>query len=295
MPERASGHFDESITSEKAILREYLDRGQDLSTQIRMVGEPRWINPMPEAELGTFHSGSPRKLVTADAELLAEFQAAGKVPPTFLEGGPRSLLCYDPRRVRAAIVTTGGLAPGLNSIVHSIVKRHFDTYEINEGVEGAVFGVYDSFIGLKRKPMEMKALKPAETEEWLEKGGSELGNRRTRKDADIAAFARELVANLRHNMMDILYVIGGDGSQTLAHQIALSSLTLSVAGLPKRWTTTCFGYAVLRFQHGRGKGNRNHKHHELPSALNAKSLYYRALRRRVWFYRGQRRPGQRPH
>ncbi|GAH02942.1 unnamed protein product, partial [marine sediment metagenome] len=49
--------------------------------------------------------------------------------------------------VRVAIVTTGGLAPGLNSVIHSIVERHWKTYKINKAKRGVVLGIKESFGG----------------------------------------------------------------------------------------------------------------------------------------------------
>ncbi|HEX3683551.1 MAG TPA: 6-phosphofructokinase [Bryobacteraceae bacterium] len=248
MSGREGGGFDETITSERAILRDYITRGEDLPTDVPTIGSPFEENHVPESELGVYRSPDARKLVTADLDVIQELAAKSKSPPSFLEAGPRRHLFYDPRGVRVAVVTTGGLAPGLNSIVHSIVKRHFRTYKLNEGMEGAVFGVYDSFIGLKHKPMQMAPLRPHETEEWLEKGGSELGNRRTGKGADLDGFAHDLVANLANNNINILYVIGGDGSQTVAHRIARNAESLSVVGLPKTmdndllWVWQSFGF-----------------------------------------------------
>jgi 6-phosphofructokinase 1 len=238
----------EVITTERAIMRDYMERGIELPTRIATVGAAERPNLVPEGEVGKFRSPEARKLVTADADIIAELTAKATPLPAFLEAGPRAFLHHDPRRVRAAIVTTGGLAPGLNSVVHSIVKRHFHTYELNEALQGVVYGVYDSFIGLQHRPMQLVPLRPEHTEDWIEKGGSELGNRRTSKNADIGAFAEDLLQNLSNNNIDVLYIIGGNGSQTLAHEIATRSRQLTVVGLPKTmdndllWVWQSFGF-----------------------------------------------------
>lgn len=38
----------------------------------------------------------------------------------FIRGGPRQYLWYNPREVNAAVVTTGGLCPGLNNIIRHL-------------------------------------------------------------------------------------------------------------------------------------------------------------------------------
>lgn len=52
--------------------------------------------------------------------------------PLSLDGlrqGPRAELHFNPREVRAAIVTCGGLCPGLNSVVHHLVNTLLRTYK----------------------------------------------------------------------------------------------------------------------------------------------------------------------
>lgn len=179
------------------------------------------------------------------------FHEKGLGLPTFLEAGPRAELRFDPTSVKSAILTAGGVAPGLNSVVHSIVKRHTHTYKGRQTQDSGVFGIFDSFKGLSRSPIDMKSLRPEETEEWLERGGSELGNLRTNKDHDkLSVLVQRCAENLRHRGVKILYVIGGDGSQKIAHEIATygADPDLCVVGIPKTmdndlvWVWQSFGF-----------------------------------------------------
>lgn len=43
------------------------------------------------------------------------------LPPFAIRGGPRSSIYFDPGQVTAAVVTCGGLCPGLNDVVQNIV------------------------------------------------------------------------------------------------------------------------------------------------------------------------------
>jgi 6-phosphofructokinase 1 len=247
---RESGTFDATLTSERAILREHIESGTPIETDVRVIGPCEFTNPAPEWQVGAYRARDRRKLLTADLEVINALVLDGRPLPSFLEAGPRRELYYDPRRIRAAIVTTGGLAPGLNSIVHSIVKRHYHTYELNPSLGAAVLGIYDSFVGLARDQMDLVPLNPDQTEDWLEKGGSELGNRRTKKGDQAVAkeFAGRLANKIGFNKIDILYVIGGDGSQTIAHEIAYANPKLTVVGLPKTmdndlmWVWQSFGF-----------------------------------------------------
>jgi 6-phosphofructokinase 1 len=247
MAERKKSAFDERITSERAILRDYLKSGNDLPTFVGQVGQPTIPNPVSEEKVGTYRSPDARKAATADMEVITEFIRLSKPVPSFLEAGPRRLFFHDPQSVRAAIVTSGGLAPGLNSVVHSIVSRHWNTYSINEARRGGVFGIYDSFVGLYNRPLDMIILNPGITEHWLERGGSMLGARRF-SEKKIEELADRITENLELNDINILYVIGGDGSLTVAHEIAKRVQGISVVGIPKTmdndvlWVWQSFGF-----------------------------------------------------
>lgn len=247
MPNREKSAFDERITGERAIMRDHLTNGHDLPTTVRRVGEPSIPNPVPEDKVGIYRSPSARKAATADMEVMNVYIKKGKTIPSFLEAGPRRMLYFDPQSVRAAIVTSGGLAPGLNSVVHSIVSRHWKTYSINEARRGGVFGIYDSFVGLHNRPLDMELLRPDVTEHWLEQGGSMLGARRS-SDIPMDDLTSRITENLFLNNINILYVIGGDGSLTVAHEIAKKAKNVSVVGIPKTmdndilWVWQSFGF-----------------------------------------------------
>ncbi len=246
MAERKKSAFDERITSERAILRGHQANGTDLPTAVRQLGGPTVPNPVPEEEIGAYRPSGARKLVTADAEVIAWHHEKGKEPPSFLEAGPRAKLFFDPQTVRAAILTCGGLAPGMNSVVHSIVTRHTNTYSINRSKKGAVLGVYDSLAGLLGRSDGWAELTPALTEGWLDHGGCELGTLRHPKLVE--ADYKRIADNLASNDLNILYVIGGDGSLTVAHNIALNAANISVVGIPKTmdndilWVWQSFGF-----------------------------------------------------
>ena len=240
MPRDPAPQSIRNLTTERSILRAHVEGRIELNTDVRTVGEPRIPNPVAEGKLGRYRPPEARKSLTADMDVISLCIRETKEIPSLQEAGPRSLLFHDPHQVRAAIVTTGGVAPGLNSIVHSIVKRHHRTYSIFHGSKSGVFGVYDSFLGLSRTPIHMKPLDPDVTERWIDSGGSVLGNMRGQKsEGGIEKLAQEIVANLEKHYIDILYVIGGDGSQRVAHQVAGGAPTKSIVGLPKTMDHYC--------------------------------------------------------
>ena len=240
------------LITERRILQDCLATRQALATEVGRVRRRALIsNPTGQDTLGLYRAATSRKAVIADLELLSQFQKAKIPTPAFLEAGPRSQLAFDPRTVRAAVVTTGGLAPGLHCVIHSIVNRHCATYGIG-AAKGRVFGVYDSFQGLSALADNMIELNPDMTENWLDQGGSNLGIVRYfpggKGSKAIGEMADSISENLRQNNIHILYVIGGDGSLKTAHAIAERNPTRSIIGIPKTmdndilWVWQSFGF-----------------------------------------------------
>lgn len=69
----------------------------------------------------------------------------GKSEPTvaYIRAGPRSVLHFNPATVNAAIVTCGGLCPGLNNVVREITRALYHLY----GIKGNVYGIVGGFKG----------------------------------------------------------------------------------------------------------------------------------------------------
>ena len=62
----------------------------------------------------------------------------------YVRAGPRRLLHFDPKKVNAAIVTCGGLCPGLNNVIREIVNTLCQTY----GITGKVYGLQGGYRGM---------------------------------------------------------------------------------------------------------------------------------------------------
>ncbi|GAH02941.1 unnamed protein product [marine sediment metagenome] len=93
-------------------------------------------------------------------------------------------------------------------------------------------------------------LDPEKTEDSLGKGGSILGCRRF-MDYDMDILTERIVKNLKSRDIDILYIIGGDGSLSVAHNIARKSDGIVVVGVPKTmdndilWVWHSFGFDTV--------------------------------------------------
>jgi len=166
------------------------------------------------------------KLVTEDEVIMADARRTKHSPPhinSYVRAGPRFDLHYNPREVKAAIVTCGGLCPGLNNVIREITR----SLKINYGAE-CVYGIVGGFGGFKRAPM---VLTPKIVENIHHSGGTILGASRGGFDKDL------ICAWLKRFNVNQLYVIGGDGTHRAASLIAeecvSQGLNVAIAGVPK--------------------------------------------------------------
>jgi 6-phosphofructokinase 1 len=243
------------MTSERAIIKDYLEGKISFDTDVPMVtiAQPYGSNHIREDILGVYRPPTAKKAVLADMTLHKDFSRKKLEIPGFLEAGPRETLLHNPHEVQAAIVTVGGLAPGLHCVIHSIVKRHIYPYGIHQ-CDGRIYGVYNSYRGLCSLANNLVELSTEKTAEWLNTGGAELGIVRyfhEGKRGDVEAIERmvdQISTNLQGNEIDILYVLGGDGSLMIAHEIAINNPECSVVGIPKTmdndvlWVDQSFGF-----------------------------------------------------
>ncbi len=147
---------------------------------------------------------------------------------SFEMAGPRGKIFFNPDTVRCAIVTCGGLCPGINDVIRSIVMTSHYHYGIT-----SILGIRYGYQGLRTDDeFPPVALTPEEVEDIHLDGGTILGSSRGGTE-DIDA----LVANITRLGINILYTIGGDGTQSGAHKIAQiaasKGLNLAVVGIPK--------------------------------------------------------------
>jgi 6-phosphofructokinase 1 len=181
-------------------------------------------------------------LVPADVEW-----PGGRVPEDlilFEKAGPRKKLFFDPGRTRAAIVTCGGLCPGLNNVIRSVTREMFRSYGAS-----AVLGIRGGYRGLdpnrSKPPID---LTETLVEDIHKEGGTMLGTSRGPVDMTIA------VEFLISRKIDILFTVGGDGTQrggnALFEEARQRGHALGVVGIPKtidndvRFVTRTFGYGT---------------------------------------------------
>ena len=71
----------------------------------------------------------------------------------FEKAGPREMIFFEPARTRAAIVTCGGLCPGLNTVIRSLYRELFRNYGVKEVWHSVRLSGHESVVGLP--PMKM--------------------------------------------------------------------------------------------------------------------------------------------
>ncbi len=147
--------------------------------------------------------------------------------PTFERAGPKEKIFHDPSWTRVAIVTAGGLCPGLNNVIKGLVEiLNFDY-----GVKN-IYGIRYGYAGLSpRLGYAPILLDPDAVDTIHELGGTILGSSRGQQPTE------EIVDTLVRMNINVLFCIGGDGSLRcagdVADEVARRGLKISVVGIPK--------------------------------------------------------------
>mmetsp|Transcript_21182 Transcript_21182/g.58621 ORF Transcript_21182/g.58621 Transcript_21182/m.58621 type:complete len:565 (+) Transcript_21182:3-1697(+) len=144
----------------------------------------------------------------------------------FHRAGPRKLLHFDPSAVNAAIVTCGGLCPGLNNVIRELTHSLYYLYGVKQ-----VYGIRGGFNGFHSPEYPPLLLTNEIVENIHHEGGTVLRSARGGFDID------KILEFLQEKNIQQLYVIGGDGTHRGAYAISeaciANSLNVAVAGIPK--------------------------------------------------------------
>jgi len=204
------------------------------------------MNPMEIACLGEPRFDTPLARVVDDLRRMPAHVVRTPGRPTQSEvlfelAGPRAKLFFDPARTRAGIVTCGGLCPGLNNVIRSLFLELHHHYGVKE-----VLGFRGGYQGLAPTGPEPIVLTAEFVDDIHREGGTVLGTSRGPVDTCLA------VKNLIQREVDILFTIGGDGTQRGGNELYQESKrrghNLAVVGLPKTvdndvaYVSRTFGY-----------------------------------------------------
>jgi 6-phosphofructokinase 1 len=199
-------------------------RDNDLDFTIARLGECDIPSPMSGVR---FVRDDERVLCHVSLQELKTWLGKGVEPPAMETAGPRRTLFFDPAKVACGIVTCGGLCPGLNDVIRSIVLSLYHHYGVQK-----VYGFRFGYEGLVRRcghdPLE---LTPTAVNRIHEMGGSILGSSRGPQDP------AEMVETLRDLSVGILFAVGGDGTlrgaQAIGDEAARQGIKIGVIGIPK--------------------------------------------------------------
>lgn len=168
-----------------------------------------------------------RVLAIIDKTAVDSFISGKAEIPSFEKAGPRQKLYFEPGNTISAIVTCGGLCPGLNSVIRGIVMMNY--YRYNNQI---TYGIKYGYAGLiKENGYDVQLLTPEVVEGIHTQGGTILGSSRGNQDP------AKMVDRLVELNVKVLYTIGGDGtlrgSMAISKEIEKRGLKIAVIGIPK--------------------------------------------------------------
>lgn len=146
---------------------------------------------------------------------------------SFTRAGPRAYTVFTPTKVNAAIVTCGGLCPGLNDVIRDI----FHTLYYNYGVDN-IYGIQSGYRGFwDSKYQPWKKLTPDIAAKLGAVGGTYLGSSRG------GFHLKKIADSLELYGINQLFVIGGDGTHRAANdlfqEVKRRGIKVCIAGIPK--------------------------------------------------------------
>jgi len=213
----------------------------------------------------TYIKDGERILNDTSLENFIKYKNTSDLPLSFEKAGPREFLFFEPAKTKVAIVTCGGLCPGLNNVIRSLVMELYYRYKVKR-IVGVRYG-YEGFIPEYNHPFE--ELTPERVEQIHLFGGTILGSSRGEQDVS------RIVDSLENMNINILFCIGGDGTlkgaNAIYKEITKRNLKISVAGIPKTidndicYIVRSFGFEtafsiahdIIRDAHNEAKGAYN--------------------------------------
>lgn len=200
-----------------------------MMTTIESLGECRYSSRLPHM------SGNGAKFKSDSDQIVCDDTVSRESGPgifqtgrlTFEVAGPRERIYFDSTKTTAAIVSCGGLCPGVNDVIRGLVMELWHGYHVTN-----ILGIRYGYEGLVpsggHQPLK---LTPEAVSNIHTFGGTMLGTSRGPQNAAEMVDALELLG------IDILFVIGGDGTLKgaagIVAEINRRGLRKSVIGIPK--------------------------------------------------------------
>ncbi|HOO40014.1 MAG TPA: ATP-dependent 6-phosphofructokinase [Syntrophales bacterium] len=195
-----------------------------LNFSIESLGERTIPSPVLTSQ---FTPDDKRVLFNIGLHNYNAFTTADGRPLSLEVAGPREKIFFDPVTAKAAIVTCGGLCPGINDVIRAIVMGLYHRYGVRN-----IIGIRYGFQGLIPKyGHEIRTLTPEAVQDIHTYGGSILSSSRGKQNIV------EMVTALKRMNVDLFFCIGGDGTMRaaglIAEEVLRRNLNISVIGIPK--------------------------------------------------------------
>jgi len=184
-------------------------------------------NQRSDSPVYKFVQDNERIIYNPTLEHFNRCRETGEAPVSFEKAGPRETLFFEPAKTKVGIVTCGGLCPGLNNVIRSLVNQLIYRYGITRilGIKYGFEGLISSF---NHPVIELTADMVSDIHQ---SGGTFLGTSRGNQDVE------KMVDTLEILNLNILFCIGGDGTLRGAHsiheEITKRNLKISIVGIPK--------------------------------------------------------------
>ena len=203
----------------------------EVFTEIAILGQAKIPSPVLRRASGTegisIVTEDDRVVINVDDSQITKMVKEGQHLPCFELAGPRRNIFFDPSKLKCALVTCGGLCPGLNDIIRSIVLELHYGYGV-QNICGIRYGL-QGFIA--RYGHDLIDMSPNFVVNIHDRGGTVLGSSRGPQDIG------EIVDSLERMNIGLLFMIGGDGTLTaatlIADMIIDRGLKIGVVGVPK--------------------------------------------------------------
>ncbi len=142
--------------------------------------------------------------------------------------GPRKEIFFHPSHTKVGIVSCGGLCPGINDVIRSIVRSLWYLYGVRR-----IVGIRNGYKGLLPEfSYEDIPLDPGAVDDIHQMGGTILGTSRGGGER-----TREIADAIERMNLNVLFTVGGDGTQkgalAIAEELERRGEKVSVVGIPK--------------------------------------------------------------
>lgn len=208
-----------------------MSSNEEISTSITSLGHAKITSPLlariEDGEARCFVLDGERILLNIIEDDVMDAAKTGKKPLSFERAGPRCKIYFDSSKLRCAIVSCGGLCPGINDIIRGIVLALHHIYGVRH-----IYGIRYGFQGfIPSFGHELMDLTPQSVLNIHEIGGTVLGSSRGPQDIE------SIVDSLERMNVGLLFTIGGDGTMVASTKIVdvinKRGLKIGVIGIPK--------------------------------------------------------------